>query len=323
MDRTLVSGYTWLSMDFLNEIWAYDLYRKLILSTGIIIAMLLARGIVQRVILNRYRGDPHQVYLLSKIVDYIVTAIGLVALFGLWVQRGTDLTVALGLVAAGLAFALQEVIGSIAGWLSIIFGRPFTLGDRIETGQITGDVVDISVLRTTLMETGSWLGGMQSTGRIVTLSNAFIFKEPLFNYSRDLSVVWDEIRTAIPYGGDWERAKALMVGIVQEHPAYQELLPTAAAQQAELQRRLAVAVAPLEPRPYTKMDDSWIEIGVVYPVAYNRRRGFRSDITESILRTFRAEGIPLAFPTITVNGPAGPATQPPPRDGHDPTSATN
>lgn len=289
-------------MEFFSDIWANDLYRKLILTGVIIVVMVIVRNVVQRVILNRYHGDPHQVYMLRKIADYVITAVGLIVLFGLWIQRSTDLTVALGLVAAGLAFALQEVIGSIAGWLSIIFGRPFTLGDRIETGGIHGDVVDISVLRTTLMETGSWLGGMQATGRIVTLSNAFIFKEPLFNYSRDLLVVWDEVRASIPYSADWQRAKAIMVDIISSNPDYQALVPLARQQQEAMRRRVAAEVSPLEPRPYTKMADSWIEIGVVYPVAYNRRRGFRSALTEGILLAFAAEGIPLAFPTMTVDG---------------------
>jgi small-conductance mechanosensitive channel len=289
-------------MDFFNDIWANELYRKLILTGVIIVVVTIARNVIQRVILNRYRGDTHQVYMLRKIADYVVTAVGLIALFGLWIQRSTDLTVALGLVAAGLAFALQEIIGSIAGWLSIIFGRPFSLGDRIETGGIHGDVVDISVLRTSLMETGNWLGGMQSTGRIVTLSNAFIFKEPLFNYSRDLMVVWDEVRASIPYSADWQRAKALMVGVIDGNAEYQALIPLAREQQEAIRRRIVAADSPLEPRAYTKMADSWIELGVVYPVAYNRRRGFRSIITEDILRAFAAEGIPLAFPTMTVDG---------------------
>lgn len=299
-------------MEFLSEVWANDLYRRIILTIVILIAVAIGRAVMHRAVLARYRGDPNQVYWLGKIIDYAITAVALISLFGLWVRRDTDLTVALGLVAAGLAFALQEVIGSIAGWLSIIFGKPFTLGDRIETGGIHGDVVDISVLRTTLMETGSWLGGMQNTGRIVTLSNAFIFKEPLFNYSRDLSIIWDEIRTSIPYGEDWERAKALMVEIVRSDPSYQSILPTAAAQQEELQRKLAVPISPLEPRAYTKMADSWIEIGVVYPVAYNQRRGFRSAITEGILRALAAEDIPIAFPTLTVDmATLGAAAQPP------------
>lgn len=298
--------------EFLSNIWSYDLYRNLILSILVLVGILVVRGIAQQVVLSRYKGDPHQVYMLGKIVDYLVSTVGIMLLFGIWIDRTTDLTVALGLVAAGLAFALQEVIGSIAGWLSIIFGRPFVLGDRIETGGIHGDVVDISVLRTTLMETGNWLGGMQSTGRIVTLSNAFIFKEPLYNYSRDVKAVWDEVRASVPYGQDWERAKEIMVQAIAEHPAYIELVPIAREEQMEIQRRLAVTTSPLEPRPYTKMADSWIEVGVVYPVAYNRRRGFRSDITERILRTFRAEGIPLAFPTMTIDmATPGGAAMPP------------
>jgi small-conductance mechanosensitive channel len=291
-----------LLSDFTNGVWSNELYRNLILSGVVVAGIFIARSAIQRLFIRRYPGDANQVYTLGKIADYAVTAGGLILLFAIWVQRSTDLTVVLGLVAAGLAFALQEVIGSIAGWLSIIFGRPFTLGDRIETGGIHGDVVDISVLRTTLMETGNWLGGMQATGRIVTLSNAFIFKEPLFNYSRDVVSVWDEIQVSVPYGDNWARAKELMVTAIENHPDYHKLVPVAREQLLEIQRKLAVTMSPLEPRAYTKMADSWIEVSVVYPVAYNKRRGFRSDITEQILRAFAAEGIPIAFPTMTVDG---------------------
>jgi small-conductance mechanosensitive channel len=111
-------------------------------------------------------------------------------LFGIWLQRLGDLSVAPRILAAGLAFALQEVIGSIAGWTTIITRRPFSIGDRVVIGGIRGDVVDFGVLRTTLMEIGNWVSGDHNTGRIVTLSNAFLFKEPLYNYSAHLRFVW-------------------------------------------------------------------------------------------------------------------------------------
>lgn len=286
--------------DFLAEIWANALYRKLILSILIVLAVSLTQAILKRVLLGRFAGDSVQTYTLRKIIDYGTIALGVTALFGLWVQRTTDLTVGLGLLAAGLAFALQEVIGSIAGWLSIIFGRPFSLGDRIESGGIHGDVIDIGILRTTLMETGNWLGGQQNTGRIVTLSNAFIFKEPLFNYSRETHYVWDEVGASIPYGADWERAKAIMLDAVQRHPTYRELVPQAERQNAAARRAFAVTLTSLEPRGFVKMADSWIEVAIVYPVPFNGRRGFRSEVTEQILRELAAVGIPIAFPTMTV-----------------------
>lgn len=286
--------------DFLADIWANALYRKLILSILIILAVSLLQAILKRALLGRLPGDSIQTYTLRKIIDYGAITLGVVALFGLWVQRTTDLTVGLGLLAAGLAFALQEVIGSIAGWLSIIFGRPFSLGDRIETGGIHGDVIDIGILRTTLMETGNWLGGQQNTGRIVTLSNAFIFKEPLFNYSRETHYVWDEVRTSIPYDADWARAKMIMLDVIQRHPTYQALVPDAQRQNAAARRAFAVNLTSLEPRGFINMADSWIDVAVIYPVAVNGRRGFRSDVTEQILHELASAGIPIAFPTMTV-----------------------
>jgi small-conductance mechanosensitive channel len=288
------------SSDFLAQIWANDLYRKLVLSLAVIIAAAVLRYVIRRAVLERYKGEKVQVYTLGKIIDYLTLALAIILLFGIWIQRATDLTVGLGLVAAGLAFALQEVIGSIAGWLSIIFGKPFSLGDRIESGGIHGDVVDIGVLRTTLMETGNWLGGLQNTGRIVTLSNAFIFKEPLFNYSRMTRYVWDEVRVSIPYGEKWEEAKSIMLGSVNDHPHYEALVPEAERQNAAARRALAVDLSPLTPRTFVSLADSWIEVAVIYPVAVAGRRSFRSDISESILRGLAKAGIPVAFPTMTV-----------------------
>ena len=90
-------------------------------------------------------------------------------------------------------------------------GNRFAIGDRIETGGIRGDVIDITVLRTKLMEIGNWLGGDHNTGRIVTVSNAYIFKEPLFNYSRHLEYARDEIVLPITYESDWQRAIDILV----------------------------------------------------------------------------------------------------------------
>ena len=160
-----------------NEIWANDLYRKLIFSVLVLLTQAGLRHLLLSYVINRIPDDSPHVYTIRKTITYIITVITAWLLFGIWVQRLGDLSVALGILAAGLAFALQEVIGSVAGWITIVSGKPFTIGDRIETGGIRGDVVDISVLRTTLMEIGNWLSGDHNTGRIVTL--------PTRSYSRN------------------------------------------------------------------------------------------------------------------------------------------
>jgi small-conductance mechanosensitive channel len=252
--------------DTLSAIWANTVYRRLILSAIVLLASVVIRRLLHQLLVNRLSDDSPHIYVVRKVTGYAVNALAVLLITGIWLEHVGNLSVALGILGAGLAFALQEVIGSIAGWVTVLTGRPFTLGDRIETGGIRGDVVDISVLRTTLMEIGNWLGGDHNTGRIVTVSNAFIFKEPLFNYSRHLHYVWDEVKLPITYESDWQQAVAIMTAAVQQHPLYQKLLPLAQEQRRRARRQFVIKITPLDPRIFVKLTDNWIELGLIYPV---------------------------------------------------------
>jgi small-conductance mechanosensitive channel len=83
----------------------------------------------------------------------------------------------MGVIGAGVAFALQEVIISVAGWLNIIFTNNIMVGQRVRIANVKGDVIDIGVLSTTVMETGDWIAGDLYNGSIVTIANSFVFKE--------------------------------------------------------------------------------------------------------------------------------------------------
>ena len=140
--------------DKLIQIWSDNMARKLILTVLVWLISFLARYLLHRLIVDRLPDESPSVYLAGKVVNYAVTLLAVLFTIAIWIENFGDFSVTLGLLAAGLAFALQEVIGSIAGWAMMLSGRPFIIGDRIETGGIRGDVVDISVLRTTLMEIG-------------------------------------------------------------------------------------------------------------------------------------------------------------------------
>ena len=286
--------------DTLTAIWANEVYRKLILSAIVVLVSLVLRRFLHLLIVARLSDDSPYIYIVRKVASYLVNVLAALLIFGIWVQQLGDLLVALGILGAGLAFALQEVIGSIAGWVTIVAGQPFAIGDRVETGGIRGDVVDVSVLRTTLMEIGNWLGGDHNTGRIVTVSNAFIFKEPLFNYSRHLHYIWDEIKLPISYESDWQQAVTIMTAAVAQQPLYQELLPRAQEERRRARRQFAIKITPLEPRVFVRLTDNWIELGLIYPVDTDSRRVFRSEISQRILAEFTAAGIVIASQTIAI-----------------------
>jgi len=286
--------------EFLNGIWQNELYRKLLLTGLILLTQSLVRRTLLEILFRRLPDESPYLYTIRKISGSVITLLTVFFLFGVWVQRLTDLSIALGIFAAGIAFALQEVIGSFAGWITIISGKPFTIGDRVETGGIRGDVVDVNVLRTTLMEIGNWLDGDHNTGRIVTLSNAFLFKEPLYNYSVHLNFVWDEIRVPVTYESDWKRAVEIMNRAVLNHPTYQSLLPKAEKQRREVRRKLVVKMTSLDPRTFVKLTDNWIELGLVYPVDTDVRRTFRSEVSQAILEKFAEESITVASQTVAI-----------------------
>ena len=285
--------------DFLKTVWADPFYQKLVLTLGILLLQIVARRLVLKLVDSLTSPESPSVYTLRKVAGFVLNFVAVLLIFGVWVQRLTDLSVALGIFGAGLAFALQEIIGSFAGWLTIVIGRPFTIGDRVETGGIHGDVVDVDVLRTTLMEIGNWLDGAHNTGRIVTISNASIFKEPLFNYSC-FHFIWDEIKVPVTYDADWKRAMVILVQAVKESPYYQDLLPVAQEQIQKARKEFAVKVSPLEPRVFVQLTDNWIELGLIYPVDNELRRTFRSEVSQRVLEAFEAEGITVASQTVAI-----------------------
>jgi small-conductance mechanosensitive channel len=142
-------------LDLFNSIWTNNLYRNLILTVVILIGQIVVHRFLFSLVNRRIKEDSPYIYTVRKTIGYLVNILTVLLLFDVWVVRLGDLSVALGILAAGLAFALQEIIGSFAGWVTIITGRPLSIGDRVETGGIRGDVIDISILRTTLMEIGN------------------------------------------------------------------------------------------------------------------------------------------------------------------------
>lgn len=249
--------------EILLNIWAVDFYRKTIFTVVILLFYFILRSSIHRLLLLRIPDDSPYLVTIRKLTGYLLNILTVLLIFAVWVQKLGDLTVALGLLAAGLAFALQEIIGSIAGWTTIISGQPFIIGDRIETGGIRDDVVDVSLLRTKLMEIGNWMGGDHNTGRIVTVSNAYIFKEPLFNYSRHINYIWDEITVPVTYDTDWKKAIEIMTTATVENPEYQDLLPRAHEQRRRARREFAIKITPLEPRVFVRLTDNWIELGLI------------------------------------------------------------
>ena len=147
---------------------------KIISSFVIILLIFIVNALLRNVLRKRYK-DSSQIHTLKDAARNAVFVIGSILLFAVWLGVGSNFTMAMGILGAGIAFASQELIGSFTGFLNIVTSNLYRIGDRVRIGNVTGDVLDINLLRTTVMEIGEWVQADQYTGRIVSIANRYRF----------------------------------------------------------------------------------------------------------------------------------------------------
>ena len=269
--------------------WSVDpTVLRIAAAIAVVVLAIVASRALQAVATRRI-DDAGRRYRLRKIISITTYVVAVVVFFEVLQISLGELTVAIGIAGAGIAFALQEVIASIAGWFAISLAGFYKPGDRVQLGGIKGDVVDIGLLRTTLMEIGEWVSADLYNGRIVRIANSFVFKEPVFNYSGDFPFLWDELMVPLKYGGDWRLAREVLHDVAQEVVG---AFGTGAsnAWRTDL-RSYLVGDTSTDPVVTLKPTDNWIELRLRYVVDYRYRRGTQDRIfTRFLEEVDRSEG---------------------------------
>ncbi len=212
-----------------------------------------------------------------EVIGYILVALITVSYF---TGSINDFGLAIGLLTAGITITLQELILSIAGSFYIFFVRVYKPGDRIELNGIKGDVVDIDSIYTTMMEIGEWVSSDNYSGRIVKISNAFVFKGPVYNYSLDFPFVWDEFDLPIRYGSDMDLAKQIVISVAQEKLS--EYVKDSIAGWKDVVNKYYIEDAQVDPTLAITMTDNWIQFNLRYIVDYKKRRMTKHLLNEEI-----------------------------------------
>ena len=248
---------------------------------------LLIIGIIVRLTqkyTSHYVKDTNTRYRVRKIITFIGYILVVFMLAIIFSEKLGGLGIILGVAGAGIAFALQEVIISVAGWFAIIFSHFYKTGDRVQLGGIKGDVIDIGILRTTLMEVGEWVKGDQYNGRVVRIANSFVFKEPVFNYSGDFPFLWDEITIPVRHGSDYKFTFELLRRIADE--AVGDYSKNAEKAWEEIVKKFLIENARVEPLISMEVDQNWMTYSIRYVVDYKRRRMTKNDLFSRILDEF-------------------------------------
>ncbi len=257
--------------------------------------MVLLRFFTIRLI-HHHTQDIKVRYRWRKTSSYVAAALSLILIAPLWLKGVQSLATYLGLASAGIAIALKEPLTHLAGWLFILWRRPFAVGDRIQIGDAAGDVIDQRIFQFTLLEIGNWTASDQSTGRLLHVPNGRIFTDVLANYTSGFEYIWHEIPVLITFESDWEKAKKILLDIANHQ--VQATSQVAAERIRQAARRYMIFYQTLTPTVYTSVEASGVMLTVRYMCQPRKRRSTEEAIWEDILRHFAQHSdIELAYPT--------------------------
>jgi small-conductance mechanosensitive channel len=242
-------------------------------------------------------------------VSLIIAAIMLIGVASIWFDNPARLASVLGIIGAGIAFAMQRVITAVAGYFVILRGKTFNIGDRIVMGGVRGDVIDLSFMQTRIMEMGQspkeqadapsmWIRSRQFTGRIVTVTNDKVFDEPVYNYTREFPYIWDEINVPVKYGDDANQVEEILNTSARRHALTSEKIGD-----EELRRltdNFGIDIGDVDPRTYWRMTDNWLELTVRFLVPDHGIRPIKDAMSRQILTALNKAKIEIASGTYAI-----------------------
>ena len=257
----------------------------------------------------RNRNHVQTLFWSNQALNVLFFTLFVIGFLSIWFDDPVRLTTAFGLISAGLVFALQRVITAVAGYVIILRGKLFNVGDRISIGGVRGDVTQLNFTYTTVMEMGQppsvqmadpamWVEARQYTGRIVTITNDKIFDTPVYNYSREFPFIWEELQIMVPYDTDLKKTEQILLSAATVNTV--RIADISAKALHELERKYFVNAEQLSPKVYLRITDNWLEMPLRFISETHNTRNLKDLISRTIVENFRTAGIQIASTTIEI-----------------------
>lgn len=265
---------------------------------GLTVVYLLFKGLLEWLIVKRIM-DSRTRYSIRKTISILNILATIVLLAYIWIENTQSLALSLGLVAAGVAIALQDIFKNFAGGILIFVSAVYRVGDRVEVSGVYGDVIDISIMNTTLLELREWVAADQATGRLATIPNGHALGSVIVNYTSDHEFIWDEITIPITYDSDWNKAVTTFMEVIRVET--DEIIQHASKDMESLGEKYYFEKRAVEPAVFLTMTDNWLEFKVRYVTTTRQRRVVHDAITRLLLEAIQAdEDIRLASATMDI-----------------------
>lgn len=258
---------------------------------GLQLSYIISRHYIRRlvsdpVVRQRYWGYSFNVHIL----------IGFVLILGVWLEELKTISILLTGMAAAILIVFKEMFLGFAGRFSLAAASHYEIGDRILINGICGDVINIGLLNTWVLESAGEEGTGESTGSVVLIPHIWLIQHALINLTHVHDFIWDEIKLAFPVNADSARIEACMTGVASEFVAGEQSRVQRAIRR--LERSYAVTSSSPHPQTFSHIVMSasgvqYLEMCLTYPVDARAKRKVHSKLTTELLAALRREGLLL------------------------------
>ena len=264
---------------------------------AIIFIIWIFEKLVRRLLLMRIPNRALR-YSAVKFFSGGIYLLTLLWILGVVYTNNPGVLASFAIVGAGIAIAMQDIIKDIVGWIVIHQGQLFSQGDRISIGQRTGEVIDIGLLHTKVLEIGMPPDSvLEQTGKVLSIPNAKVLTESLNNYNTTSDYVKAEMTFAITFESNWRKAEEILTEVI-----LQETEQYGTRDQTQHSMRTRAMFVPYEPSTamvFKDIGDDGIEFQLRFTVPVGKRRSIVSLLADHILERFNTEpDIELAYKTV-------------------------
>lgn len=284
-----------MDLKIIKELVSPSLALRIVYTLCFIGIILLLRFIITKRAWEKTEQIQSKI-VIRKIGNILSIVIGIAVIVPIWISDFNQIGTFLGILSAGLAVSFKDILVDIIGRLVIDFRHLYVISDRIQVGEYSGDVIDISILQTTILEIGNWVEKDQSTGRVISIPNRNVFEYGVANYTKGFEYIWNEMRILLTYESNWEKAKEIILKIADEMT--EGSMDEIKEQMESAYQKYLIKYEKIKPIIYTSVKDSGIQLTLRYLCKVRERRIIECCLWEKILKVIEQNSdISLAYPT--------------------------
>ncbi len=254
---------------------------------SLVLVYLLTRLVV--FVIDRIKPtlETADLYNRRRIGRIVFVALSIVILIPVFFSRIEYLPTILGLTSVGLIVSLKEITLNLVGWVLIHGSNGFEVGDRIEVDGIKGDVINIGIMRFTLIELYREYNSDQSSNRLIHFPNNVTVLQKIFVVSQKMDFVWDEMRLHLSLDSNWVKAETLCNEILRNESVLDNKILEEKTR--ELSKNYLVRLGKTTPIVYTTIEEGEILMSLRYLTPIREKRFHRSSVSKAVLSAFAKE----------------------------------